>query len=335
MTLENAIKVSCNAFYYQFGNAAGIDSIVSVGEMLGFGETSGLEVSGENPGILPGPTWLAARSPADRWSQGHTANVSIGQGFVLTSPLQMAMATATVANGGISYYPRLIDRIVSQDGAVVIREEPRIRANLLEEGFTPEQIESVRSGMRKVVHEAGGTARRAAISGIQIAGKTGTAQFWRGSVKDNHAWFIAFAPYDEPKYAICVMIQGAHAGGAVAAPVASRILAQSLALEQGDEPELTALAPAQGNFKFVEAVNYDDDIPVLFAQAEEETADHVMTPDAELTPRVESSQARPDIEPEADEQGRVIHRAVPARIGPSQESDDSRGPRRLRRGGRP
>ena len=235
--MQNAIKVSCNAFFYQYGNAAGIDQIVAMGNMLGLGQKSGIPLSGEAPGVLPGPEWLAAINPQARWSQWLTANTAIGQGDVLATPLQMAMVTAAVANGGTSYYPRMVDKVVAQDGTVLLQEPAKVRSNLLTDGgMTAEMIEKVRQGMNKVVNESGGTAGKARIKDVTVAGKTGTAQFWRSGVKDNHTWFLAFAPYDAPKYAICVIVQGAKSGGGVSAPIAAKILEDIFALDQGKDP---------------------------------------------------------------------------------------------------
>ena len=109
--ISDAIKVSCNSFFYQFGNAAGIDAIDETGESLGLGQTSGIEITGESPGVLPGPDWMQIHYPRERWSSAYTANVSIGQGYDLVTPLQLAMVYATVANGGVSYYPRLVQSV--------------------------------------------------------------------------------------------------------------------------------------------------------------------------------------------------------------------------------
>src|SRR5437773_2564390 len=107
--LADAIKVSCDSFFYQYGNAAGIQSIDAVGKMLGIGEESGLQLSGEQAGDLPGPEWMQIHHPQERWSQAQTANVSIGQGYTPVSPLQLAMAYVTRANGGVCFYPRPFD----------------------------------------------------------------------------------------------------------------------------------------------------------------------------------------------------------------------------------
>ena len=140
--------------------------------------------------------------------------------------------------------------------------DPVVRARLPEMGVEGSDVQLVRSGMWKVVNEGGGTGKRAAVKGQVVAGKTGTAQFWREvkgkKEKDNHTWFIAFAPFDAPRYAVCVMVQGAKSGGDVAAPVAQRILEQAFQVEQGWDPGVTRLDPAAGSFAQIGSVNYKD-----------------------------------------------------------------------------
>src|SRR3984893_18264082 len=214
--LADAIKVSCDSFFYQYGNAAGIQSIDAVGKLLGIGEESGLQLSGEQTGNMPGPEWMQIHHPQERWSSAQTANVSIGQGYTLVSPLQLAMAYATAANGGTCYYPRLVDKVLNQDGSPLLDEHgkpvgpqtPRIRSDLRRE-VTPEQIEIVRKGLWKVVNEDGGTGGRARLKNVVVAGKTGTAQATERGHEENVAWFVSFAPYDNPKYVVAVMVQGA------------------------------------------------------------------------------------------------------------------------------
>src|SRR5260370_1566584 len=118
--LADAIKVSCDSFFYQYGNAAGIQSIDAVGKMLGIGHESGLQLSGEQTGNMPGPEWMQIHHPQERASQAHTANVSIGQGYTLVSPLQLSMAYAAIANRGVCYYARLVDRALNPDGSPVL-----------------------------------------------------------------------------------------------------------------------------------------------------------------------------------------------------------------------
>jgi len=297
--LASALRVSCNAYFCQYGNKAGIDEIDSVGEMLGLGQKSGLPLTGEYSGILPGPEWLAKRTTRERWSTGQTANTSIGQGFVLATPLQMAMVAATVANWGTSYYPRIVDKILAPDGTVIRQEPVRVRSNLLENGFTIGQIDVVRSGMWDVVNRGGGTGGNARIKNYAVAGKTGTAQFWRRGTPDNHTWFIAFAPYEKPRYAVCVMVNGGASGGGVAAPIASKILAETFKLEEGEEYKVTELEPAKGSFRFVSSVDFGRSVPAALADA----------PPGEATrgegTTASATAAAPTVRPAADAEGTV------------------------------
>jgi len=338
--LADAIKHSCNAFFYQYGNAAGIDQIVAVGNMLGLGQKTGIPLSGEASGVLPGPEWLAAVDPQARWTSGLTANTSIGQGDVLASPLQMAMVTAAVANGGISYYPRFVDKVVAQDGKVLLQEPSKVRSNLITDGgLTEAQIEKVRKGMDKVVNESGGTAGKARIKGIEVAGKTGTAQFWRSGKQDNHTWFIAFAPYEKPRYAVCVIVQGAKSGGGVSAPLAAKILDDIFKLDPPEAPAVAAatpasgdkgktpktpaatdtpveaapqptpfqiakLEPAKGNFNFVESIDFGRDIPAATTVTADEDTGTGTGSDSRAVSQ-ESRPAAPNVRDDADDRGRV------------------------------
>jgi penicillin-binding protein 2 len=300
-TLTEAIKNSCNAYFYQYGNAAGIDAIDKVGTTLGLGQTSGIELSGEDPGLLPSPEWLRVNKN-EKWSQGQTANTSIGQGYVLASPLQMAMIAATVANGGTVYQPSLIYKIQEADGTVVRRPE-KIRGDLRKDNnLTKEDIELVRRGMWRVVNDPGGTGARAKIPGLVVAGKTGTAQFWRDGQKDNHTWFIAFAPYDNPKIALAILVQGAKAGGQVPAPIAAKLIEEILALGKGYDPGIKPMDPAIGNFKFVETIDFkDNNVPAQMTASDEETADDEPAPEETPKKVAKHEVSEPDIRPEADD----------------------------------
>ena len=340
LNLVGAIKNSCNSYFYQWGRDAKLINYEKIGDALGLGMRSGLPLSGESPGTLPGPRWLAAQGQsALATSWGHIANTAIGQGSVLASPLQMAMVCATVANGGTSYYPRLVSRLVDSEkndlrdeqGNLIVPVEPKVRANLPGMGFSQGEIEAVRQGMWKVVNEAGGTGAKARIKGVEVAGKTGTAQFWRTTgkddrghpirEKDNHVWFICFAPYKNPKYAICVMIQGAKSGGGVAAPVAHKILTESLAIEGGYEPKVTWMDPVRGNLAQITEINMKEDgslgmlVATTFkgadqkpgtrlASIDEETSDHTGAPNKSSGAR-EKLTAKPDVREAADARGRV------------------------------
>src|SRR5437868_12553830 len=323
--LADAIKVSCDSFFYQYGNAAGIQSIDTVGKLLGIGEESGLQLSGEQAGNMPGPEWMQIHHPQERWSQAQTANVSIGQGYTLVSPLQLAMAYATIANGGVCYYPRLVDRVLKQDGLpvldehgnVAVPETPRVRSDLRQE-ISPEKIELVRKGLWKVVNEDGGTGGRARLKDWVVAGKTGTAQATDRGHEENVAWFACFAPYDHPKYVVAVMVQGASGhGGEVAGPIATRILERTLAQDEGKyDMQVAWLAPAHkaNPLQLIKSVAYHDTGGNLGSDYEKDAGDS-----QSATVQMASSDASPDVEPEADSQGKVrrrgnapVTRTVPA-----------------------
>src|SRR5438270_5922349 len=318
--LADAIKVSCDSFFYQYGNAAGIQSIDIIGKMLGIGEESGLQLSGEQSGNMPGPEWMQLHHPQERWTQAQTANVSIGQGYTLVSPLQLAMSYVAVANGGTCYYPRLIDKVLYQDGTPVLDEHgkpavpqtPRMRSDLRRE-VSPEQIELVRKGLWKVVNEDGGTGGRARLKDVVVAGKTGTAQATERGHEENVAWFACFAPFDHPKYVVAVMVQGASGhGGEVAGPIATRILERALAQDEGKfDMQVAWIAPAHhaNPLQLIKSVAYHDAGGNLGSE-DEEDADESQAATAQMA----SSDASPDVEPEADTQGKVRRRG-PAAAG--------------------
>src|SRR2546430_2468502 len=311
--LADAIKVSCDSFFYQYGNAASIQSIDHIGKMLGIGEESGLQLTGEPTGNMPGPEWMQIHHPQERWSQAQTANVSIGQGYTLVSPLQLAMAYVAIANGGVCYYPRMVDKVLKQDGSPVLDERgnpaappPRVRSDLRQE-ISPDKIELVRRGLWKVVNEDGGTGGRARLKEWVVAGETGTSQASVRGHKDTTAWFACFAPFEHPKYVVAVMVQGGEHGGSVAGPVADRILERSLALDAGKfDMQVAWLTPAHkpNPFQMIKDVTYHDAGGNLGGE-DEENADDSQTATAQMA----SSDASPDVEPEADTQGKVRRRA--------------------------
>jgi penicillin-binding protein 2 len=326
--LADAIKVSCDSYFYQYGNAASIQSIDHIGKMLGIGEESGLQLTGEQTGNMPGPEWMQIHHPQERWSQAQTANVSIGQGYTLVSPLQLAMAYVAIANGGTCYYPRLVDKVLKQDGSPVLDDQgnpvapqPRVRSDLRQE-VSPDHIELVRKGLWKVVNEDGGTGGRARLKDWVVAGKTGTAQATVRGHKDNCAWFACFAPFDHPKYVVAVMVQGSEGhGGSVAAPIADRILERSLALDEGKfDMQVAWLTPAHkaNPFQLIKEVSFHNAGGNLGSDDEESASDSQNAP-----AQMASSDASPDVEPEADSQGKVrrkgpaVARAVPAATPPA------------------
>jgi penicillin-binding protein 2 len=207
--------------------------------------------------------------------------------------------------------------VLDEHGNVAVPQTPRVRTDLRKE-ISPDKIELVRKGLWKVVNEDGGTGGRARLEDWVVAGKTGTAQATERGQEENVAWFACFAPFDHPKYVVVVMVQGASGhGGEVAGPIADRILERSLAMDEGKfDMQVAWLPPAHhaNPLQLIKAVAYHDKGGNLGSEDEEDA------PDSQTgTAQMASSDASPDVEPEADSQGKVKRRtAVPvARAGPA------------------
>ncbi|MDF1658825.1 MAG: penicillin-binding protein 2 [Verrucomicrobiales bacterium] len=307
--VSSAIKVSCNGFFYRYANHTGIRNIQTMTNLLGMGKKTGIKITGENPGNIPNPEWL--RMQGLLWSDAFTALVSIGQGATEASPLQMASVTASATNGGRVFRPRIIKKVVEKNGEKVWEEPPELRADLTKEGITAEQIEIVKRGMWRVVNEGGGTAGRAKSDFTVLSGKTGTAQT-ANPVQPTNAWFIAFAPYEEPRYAVCVFVENGNSGGGAASPIAKNIIDNAILMEQGREVEVTAIPEAIGRTDRVMSVAFDSSSLDAFALADEDAESAVDV--AAFVP--ESLQernyrpmngilARPTIKPNTDSRGQV------------------------------
>ena len=239
--MSDALAASCSCYWYQFGNAAGIEQIESMGRKIGFGGAYGI-TDDEDTGTLPSPSWLRATRPGEKWSDGLTAGVSIGQGMVLATPLQMAVLAATVGNSGK----------VPQPGIINQKGESSWRADLTAGTLSAAAVEPLREGMRLVVNGDSGTGKAAKSDQVVIAGKTGTAQNWRRDANgakqvDNHAWFIGFAPFDQPTLAFAILKQGGKSGGGDCGPIAKRIVEESLGLPVDGSGEVTPVGDAAGD----------------------------------------------------------------------------------------
>ncbi len=265
--LQRALMKSCNSFFYRYGNQAGIENIKRVTNMMGLGKKLGLPIS-ESPGLILDPAWMREHRPREKWSSMLTAQSSIGQGGVACSPLQMAVVAAVAANGGKCYQVRLIESIEEADGSVVEEFPPKLLYDLTEHGVRPEVVETVRQGMYDVVNAPGGTARRARLDDVDVAGKTGTAQKYTDS--GTHAWFIAFAPFDKPQYALAVFVEDGESGGRVGAPIAKRILQE---LFRGSlSHRFRKLEDAQGHFDIHSEIAFEGDLWTV-PEGEMDTAD--------------------------------------------------------------
>jgi penicillin-binding protein 2 len=222
LDLRGAIVNSCNVYFYQAGLRVGIDDIVRVSRAFGLGETPGLGLGDEARGSLPNPH-LKGRGQTP-WTAGNTVVSSIGQGLVVTSPMQLLTMVSAIANGGTIYRPWVVKKIVSLSGDVVEEYEPEAVRQI---DVKPETLAFVRRAMLGVVDE--GTGQRSKVPGVPIGGKTGTAQVVKkgeerrqADFKD-HAWFASFAPVDNPQIAVVVLVENGGFGGLVAAPVAKAV----------------------------------------------------------------------------------------------------------------
>lgn len=211
--IVEAIQRSCNVFFYQLMLKTGFERWTQYGREFGFGSPTGIDVMEETPGLLPSEEYFNRIYGEGRWTQGYLISLAIGQGEVGVSPLQMACYASTLGNKGHYRTPHAVKSIRNKSTGQI-----QLVATSTRELELSDQVWGyLRDGMYRCVNEAGGTGGAARIPGITVAGKTGTAQNPRGK---DHAWFIAFAPYDHPKIAICVLVENAGFGGSIAAPVA-------------------------------------------------------------------------------------------------------------------
>lgn len=217
VTLIPAIAQSCNTFFIDLGQQTTLEHLGKTFRQAGLGESPGLDIpGGGGGGLVPSRQW--ARDRLGRaWIASDTAFISIGQGNINLSPLQAAVYTAAIANGGAVLRPRLVHSIVREDGQIVKKMPPEIRRRLTD---TPAYLEIIREGMDAVVNSDIGGAPQARNSAISIAGKTGTAEKGTRANRTKNTWFTGFAPVENPRYAFTVIIEDGQSGGRTAAPIA-------------------------------------------------------------------------------------------------------------------
>lgn len=222
--------VSCNVMFWQLGRAVGEERLSRYATALGLGRPTGIDLPAEAVGFIPTAEWKQ-RTKREPWYPGDTLNMAIGQGFVLVTPLQVARMLSVVANGGTLHAPRLATRVLSSDGAEVRAFKPQ--GAPIGVTLPAAALQTLREGLRAVVHSGTGTA--AAVEGLEISGKTGSAENPRGIP---HAWFAGYAPSDRPSLVVVVFVEHGRRGGATAAPIAR-------ALFEAARPLLLAQAPGQ------------------------------------------------------------------------------------------
>ncbi len=219
INVTGAIEHSCNVFFYQLMFKIGFERYTEYGRRFGFGARTGIDLPNERKGILPSKEYFDRIYGVKRWTPGYLVSIAIGQGEVVTTPLQLAAYAAALANGTTWYQPHL----VREEGDVFGNHREPVAYESHPLNISPEAMAVVRNGMRLVVES--GTATNIRMPDLAIAGKTGTAQNPHG---DNHSWFIAFAPYDHPKIAVAVLVENAGYGATWAAPIAQAMIDQFL-----------------------------------------------------------------------------------------------------------
>ncbi|MBF8293568.1 MAG: penicillin-binding protein 2 [Bacteroidetes bacterium] len=221
VNVVEAIQKSCNVFFYQLMLKVGFDTWTEYGRRFGFGQTSNTDTGEETTGLLPSTEYYDSRYGKGKWTQGFLLSLAIGQGEVGVSPLQMARYAAALANGGTVYRPHAVELVRNKETKKI---EPIPRDSSLV-GLSPHVMGLIREGLLRVVQSPGGTGALARVQGILSAGKTGTAENTHGK---DHAWYIGFAPFDNPKIAVVVMLENSGFGGAKAAPLAGMIMEKYL-----------------------------------------------------------------------------------------------------------
>jgi penicillin-binding protein 2 len=221
VNIVEAIQRSCNVFFYQLMLKVGFEKWNEYGRRFGFGQATNTDTGEETSGLLPSAQYYDSRYGKGKWTQGFLISLAIGQGEVGVSPLQMARYAAALANGGIVYRPHAVKLVRNKETKRV--DPVPIDSSLV--GLSPHVMELIRDGMQRVVQAPGGTGGLARIPGILSGGKTGTAENPHGK---DHAWYIGFAPFDNPKIAVAVLLENSGFGGTKAAPLAGMVMEKYL-----------------------------------------------------------------------------------------------------------
>lgn len=233
--LHKAIVESCDVYFYQAGERTGIDALAKWASVLGLGRKTEIDLPGEAEGLVPSPDWKL-KTRDEPWFPGETLSAAIGQGYVLVTPLQLANLYATIARKGVQMDPFIVGDIVNIGGLELYRRDPMVKREL----EIPDEVwVRIIEALEGVVNEPHGTGPAARIPGISVAGKTGTAQVVRiqelmGDGDEipyelrDHGWFVAFAPADNPKLVVAVVVEHGGHGSSSAAPIVARVLKKCL-----------------------------------------------------------------------------------------------------------
>jgi penicillin-binding protein 2 len=246
--LHRAIVESCDVFFYQVGQRLGIDTLAKYAKGFGLGKPTEIALSDEKSGLIPSSKWKK-KVYDEVWYEGETLSCAIGQGYVLVTPIQLLNVISAVANGGMLYLPEIVERIETANGKVVKSYPPIPRGKI---PLSPENLSIIREALHGVVNEPRGTGRVSRIRGMTVSGKTGTAQVI--SLKDDvpeketpyehrdHAWFVAYAPAENPMISVAVLVEHGGHGASAAAPIAREVMKKYFHIikEEGNSTALIA-----------------------------------------------------------------------------------------------
>jgi penicillin-binding protein 2 len=221
LNLLGAITQSCDIYFYQLGMSMTLELMVNFAKSFGFSQKCGIDVPGERGGFLPSKEWYDKKYGKRGWARGVLANLAIGQGEILITPLQGATFFSAVANGGWTYQPHVLKEIKDVDGNVIKSLKPK----KIDLPVSEDNLKFVRKAMRNVVNERKGTAYWSRLKDITVAGKTGTAQNPHG---EDHSLFVGFAPFEDPEIVIFTVIENAGHGSTYAAPVTMKLIKRYL-----------------------------------------------------------------------------------------------------------
>ena len=257
VNIYDALVQSCDVFFYTVGHKLGIDRIAKYANLLGLGHSTGVDLIGEKSGLIPTSGWKL-RARKEKWLAGETISASIGQGYNLVTPIQQVSMMATVAGDGLPVLPHFVKRIEDHEGKVLKRFPPKPGKQI---SFKKENMTLIKEALLGVVNDLRGTGKRARVKNVEVAGKTGTAQvvgMKKGKqpkdedipyIFKDHAWFVSFAPFEDPEIAVAVIIEHGGHGGHTAAPIAKKLIQEYdkyykiATVEEKEKPKKVLAAP--------------------------------------------------------------------------------------------
>jgi penicillin-binding protein 2 len=231
VAVEQAIAQSCDVYFYQLGYKLGLEEFYRFSRACGFGQKTGIDLPQEASGNVPDKDWYDRRIGEGQWTQAVLLNLAIGQGEILATPLQVAQFYCGLANKGRVYRPHFLKSVIESDG----RETTHGGELSFNLPFSEKNLDILKQGLIEVVQGERGTARGSSLTGLTMAGKTGTAQNPHG---ENHSWFVGFAPAEEPEIVACVIIENAGHGSEWAAPAVRNILQAYFDKKQTPEADM-------------------------------------------------------------------------------------------------